>query len=157
MFSSKKAARGPRSTTLVAKDTRIDGTLRSTGELDIEGHISGDIVGDEQSESTLNLLQGGRVDGEVRASQVVVNGHVSGDVYALEQLHLAPKAVVEGNVYYTSMEMELGAQVNGNLVYIANAEEESSAYASKKKIAGNNEGEESGTKGIQSDLASANI
>jgi len=133
MFNSKKAARGPRSTTLVAKDTSIEGTLRYSGELDIEGQITGDIIGEADSSTTLNLLKGGRVDGEVRAAEVLVNGHVSGDVYALEQLHLASQAVVEGNVYYKTMEMERGAQVNGKLVHLEDVKDEMSADASKNQ------------------------
>ena len=57
-----------------------------------------------------------------------------GGVYGQEKITLAAKARVTGNVYYKIIEMEGGAQVNGQLVH------ESSALNSSADLA--NEGGE---------------
>jgi cytoskeletal protein CcmA (bactofilin family) len=48
---------------------------------------------------------------------VIVNGHVRGDIFATKHALLASKAVVEGNIYYNTLEIERGAHVVGNLVH----------------------------------------
>jgi len=59
----------------------------------------------------------GEVIGEIHVPHIVINGVVRGNVYAGEHIELASKAMVNGNVYYKSMEMMLGAQINGSLLY----------------------------------------
>jgi cytoskeletal protein CcmA (bactofilin family) len=63
------------------------------------------------------LSEPARVDGEINVSHVVVNGTVLGPVYASEYAELQPKARVTGDVYYKTLEMHLGAIVEGKLVY----------------------------------------
>jgi len=118
MFGSKKVHGGQGVTTLIARNTRVEGTIKYSGELDIEGIVAGDILAEDNSKSVVKILEHGRVEGEVRAPDVIINGHVSGDVFAGGQLYLADKAVVEGNVHYNTIEMEKGAQINGKLVHI---------------------------------------
>lgn len=118
MFGSKKTHGGQGVTTLIARNTCVEGTIKYSGELDIEGVIAGDIFAEEGSKSIVKILEHGRVEGEVSAPEVIINGHVAGDVHASGQLYLADKAVVEGNVHYNTIEMEKGAQINGKLVHI---------------------------------------
>ena len=69
----------------------------------------------------LTLSDKGRVTGEIRASNAVINGMVSGDIVVAERLELASSARIEGNVYYKVLEMAAGAQINGKMVYQADA------------------------------------
>jgi cytoskeletal protein CcmA (bactofilin family) len=59
----------------------------------------------------------GEVTGEVRVPHIVINGFVKGDVYGADHVELAARAVVHGTVYYKTMEMMLGAQINGSIVH----------------------------------------
>jgi cytoskeletal protein CcmA (bactofilin family) len=61
----------------------------------------------------------GRVEGEIRVPNVIINGEVKGNVYATGRLELAPKSRVEGNVFYRMVEMAAGAEVNGSLTHMA--------------------------------------
>ena len=63
------------------------------------------------------MIQGGAVDGKIAVPTVIVNGHVKGDIFATKHALLASKAVVEGNIYYNTLEIERGAHVAGNLVH----------------------------------------
>lgn len=96
----------------VACNTEVEGDIRFTGGLHVEGKVTGNIVSEDGA-----VHIHGEVIGEIRAPHIVINGLVKGNVYAAEHIELAAKAVVQGNVYYKSMEMMLGAQVNGSLLH----------------------------------------
>ena len=104
------------STTLIARDTEIFGDIKFSGNLEIEGHIVGNVICNPGSESSIRILENGQVEGDIQVPRATINGDVKGNVRA-STVELAAKAKVEGNVHYEMLEMVKGAQVNGNLVY----------------------------------------
>ncbi|GAA0719149.1 polymer-forming cytoskeletal protein [Dokdonella soli] len=102
--------------TLIAEGTTIRGDIEFSGGLHLEGVIDGSISA-EGTDAVLTLSEKGRVNGEVRVSNAVVNGTVNGDIFVGERLELAGNARVEGNVHYKVLEMAAGAQVNGRMLY----------------------------------------
>jgi cytoskeletal protein CcmA (bactofilin family) len=111
------------STTLISRDTTITGNIQFAGSLDIEGTVQGNIEAKSGKDAVVRVLGKGRVEGEVRAPSIVINGMVEGDVHAGKQLQLASKATVEGNVYYTQVEMSVGAAVNGRMQHVGDKSE----------------------------------
>jgi cytoskeletal protein CcmA (bactofilin family) len=105
-------------TTIISRDTVVVGDLHFNGSLDVEGLVQGNIIALPGKDATVRVIERGRVEGEIRAPRVVVNGEVIGDVYSATHLELAPKARVSGNVYYTLVEMAVGAEVNGSLKHV---------------------------------------
>ena len=65
----------------------------------------------------LALGDQGVIEGEVSVTNVVLHGRIQGDVHAAERIELAANARVAGNVYYSLIEMAMGAEVNGQLVH----------------------------------------
>ena len=104
--------------TLIAAGTTIRGDVHFTGGLHLDGTIEGSVAA-EGTDAVLTLSEHGRVIGEVRVSNAVVNGAVTGDIYAAERLELAGNARISGNVHYKLLEMAAGAQVNGKMLYEA--------------------------------------
>jgi len=47
---------------------------------------------------------------------MVIDGEVQGDVVASERVQLIANSRITGNVQYNLIEMEVGAEVNGQLV-----------------------------------------
>jgi cytoskeletal protein CcmA (bactofilin family) len=121
MFGKKEtsASFSAGSTTLVSKNTQIVGDINFSGNLMIEGKITGNICVSSGSDAHARVLEKGVVEGEIRVPSIVINGTVNGDVYSDKHVELAAKAIVNGNVHYSLIEMVKGAQVNGNLVYSA--------------------------------------
>lgn len=103
--------------TLIGDQTEITGDVRFTGGLHIDGTVKGNVIATNDSNAVLMLSEHGRIEGEVRVPNVVLNGAVTGDVHASERIELAGKARVNGNVFYSLIEMAMGAEVNGNLVH----------------------------------------
>ena len=104
--------------TLIAAGTTIRGDVHFSGGLHLEGVIEGSISA-EGDDAVLTLSDKGRVNGEVRVSNAVVNGSVNGDIFAAERLELAGNARITGNVHYKVLEMAAGAQINGKMLYQA--------------------------------------
>ena len=107
-------------TTLIAEGTVIRGDVEFIGGLHLDGMIEGAISADG-ADAVLTLSEKGRVNGEIRASNAVINGRVHGDIVVAERLELASGARIEGNVYYKVLEMAAGAQVNGKMIYQSEA------------------------------------
>ncbi|MDQ2075719.1 polymer-forming cytoskeletal protein [Marinimicrobium sp. ABcell2] len=103
--------------TLISRGTKVVGDLHFTGDLQIEGHVCGNIMAESGNDAKLVVAEKGVVEGEIRVPMVIINGNVHGNVHSSKHVELASKAVVEGNVHYQLIEMVKGAQVNGSLVY----------------------------------------
>ncbi|MFT4613944.1 MAG: cytoskeletal protein CcmA (bactofilin family) [Bacteroidia bacterium] len=124
MLGRKKPGSGVAGgTTLISHDTTVVGELRFAGNLDVEGLVKGNIIAESGAQALVRVVGKGRVEGEIRAPYVVINGIVQGDVHASRQLELAPKGQVNGNVYYSTVEMAAGAEVNGSLTHVGSVED----------------------------------
>ncbi|MDE0876709.1 MAG: polymer-forming cytoskeletal protein [Porticoccaceae bacterium] len=114
--TSESLAPSSESTTLVAAGTELKGDLNFSGSLEIQGSIVGKIVADDET-AQIRILNGGSVLGEIWVPNVIVNGLIEGDIYASKHIQLAAKAKVAGTIYYSSIEIERGADIGGKLVH----------------------------------------
>ena len=103
--------------TLVGRQTEVLGDVRFSGGLHVDGKIKGKVLTDGANKSaSISVSESGAIEGDVRVPNIMLNGRVTGDVHASERIHLAARARVNGNVYYKVIEMEAGAEINGQLV-----------------------------------------
>lgn len=116
-FSNKPSKPQNRIDTLIGADTRIQGDISFTGGLRVDGHIKGNVLAKGDAPCTLVLSENAKIEGKIQVSHVVVNGTVLGPVHATEYVELQPKARVSGDVFYKTLEMHLGAIVEGKLVH----------------------------------------
>ncbi|HET6726062.1 MAG TPA: polymer-forming cytoskeletal protein [Gammaproteobacteria bacterium] len=105
--------------TLIGRNTRIDGDVQFSGGLHVDGCIRGNVSCNGSEPSHLGLSEHGRLEGEVRVTDIELDGTVIGDVYADGRLELGSNARVDGSVYYNILQMSGGASVNGRLVHEA--------------------------------------
>ena len=102
---------------LIGTGATVEGSIIFSGGLRVDGRVRGDVVAAEGKPGTLVLSEQAQIEGEIRVSHVVINGTVIGPVYATEYVELQPKANVTGDVHYKTLEIQLGAVVQGRLVY----------------------------------------
>src|SRR3990167_6382462 len=100
---------------LIAQGSRIDGNMKFTEGLRIDGDVVGNTRASPEQPSILVISESAVVQGEVHADHVIINGTVRGPVHARELLELQPKARIEGDVYYKALEMHQGAMITGQL------------------------------------------
>lgn len=124
MFGKKGSKPQNRIDCLIGAGTSIEGSIIFSGGLRVDGHVRGNVIAAEGKPGTLMLSEHARIEGEIRVSHVVINGTVVGPVYAMEYVELQAKANVTGDVHYKTLEMQLGAVVQGRLVHEAEAEGE---------------------------------
>jgi cytoskeletal protein CcmA (bactofilin family) len=103
--------------TIIGQNTEITGDISFRGGLHVDGKVKGNISAEDDSDSILILSEDGAIEGEVKVPNVLLNGQVVGDVHASDRVELANRARVQGSVYYSLLEMEMGAAINGNLVH----------------------------------------
>jgi cytoskeletal protein CcmA (bactofilin family) len=102
---------------LIGAGTTIEGNITFTGGLRVDGVVRGDVISADAKPGTLVLSEQAQIEGVIHVSHAVINGTVVGAVHAVEYVELQSKASVTGDVYYKTLEMQLGAVVQGKLVY----------------------------------------
>jgi cytoskeletal protein CcmA (bactofilin family) len=100
---------------LIAQGSRIEGNLRFTEGLRVDGEVFGDLRASPDQPSILVISEEAVVEGAVDADHVIINGSVKGPVNARELLELQPRARIEGDVTYKALEMHQGAVISGVL------------------------------------------
>jgi cytoskeletal protein CcmA (bactofilin family) len=117
MFGNKGSKPKKSIDSLIDAGTTIEGNIIFSGGLRVDGRVRGNVLTADGKSSTLMVSEQAEIEGEIRVSHVVINGTVTGPVHAAEYVELQPKANVTGDVHYKTLEMQLGAVVQGRLVY----------------------------------------
>jgi len=113
MFGNKPVKPDGRIDTLIGAGSRVDGNIHFTGGLRIDGVVTGNVVAEDAG--TVVISEEATVEGEIRVAHAVVNGKVIGPIHGTESVELQAKANVCGDVFYKSLEVHLGAIVQGRL------------------------------------------
>jgi len=92
---------------LIDSGLSVKGDLETGGELQIDGHIVGNV-----SCGHLVIGKDGAVRGDIKADEVVVRGKTEGVIRA-RRVMLLESARVVGDIFYERMSMEEGAQFRG--------------------------------------------
>ncbi|OGT00781.1 MAG: cell shape determination protein CcmA [Gallionellales bacterium RIFCSPLOWO2_12_FULL_59_22] len=117
MFGKKHSKPQSRIDSLIGAGTTIEGNLTFSGGMRIDGQVNGNVVAAQDKPSTLVLSEHARVVGEINVTHLVINGSTTGPVSASEYLELQGKARVNGDVHYKTLEIQLGAIVEGRLIH----------------------------------------
>lgn len=112
MFGLKKT---PPIRTLIGEGTVVQGEIRFSDGLRIDGEVLGNITSVGGKRTMLVISEKAKVTGRVRAGHVIINGLVTGPVESEDLLELQPKARIVGDVRYEALEMHQGATIDGEL------------------------------------------
>ena len=117
MFNKKHSKPQTQIDTLIGAGTVVDGNLNFSGGMRIDGQVNGNVVAMADKPSTLVLSEHAQVNGEVNVTHLVINGSISGPVFVSDYMELQSKARVNGDVHYTTLEIQLGAVVDGRMLH----------------------------------------
>ncbi len=99
----------PAQHTIIPPGVTITGGLSSAGDVDVEGEIHGDITC-----RALTLTGRPMIKGSVKAETVRISGTFDGQVQA-KKVVLTKAARMTGDIYYETLEIELGASFEGKV------------------------------------------
>lgn len=94
---------------VLSSDLHITGNIKTTGDIQVEGTIEGDIRA-----HLLTVGEGATIRGEVTADDVVINGRIIGRVRGLK-VRLTSTARVEGDIIHKTIAIESGAHFEGSV------------------------------------------
>lgn len=105
--------------TVIGANTSFVGTLKSDGNIRIDGRVEGDI------EILGNLIIGetGQVIATIKAQNVHVSGAVKGEITAIEQLEISPTGKVWGDITTSALYIEPGGLFRGQSSMMTNIDE----------------------------------
>lgn len=94
---------------LLSSDLTVVGNLRTTGDIQVEGTVHGDIRA-----HLLTVGETANIEGEIVADDIVVTGRVVGKVRGLK-VRLTSTARVEGDIIHKTIAIESGAHFEGSV------------------------------------------
>jgi cytoskeletal protein CcmA (bactofilin family) len=100
-----------KSTTLIAKRTRVGGRIETDGDVVVEGRVEGAVV----AAGRVTIAESGMAVAQIQAARVEVEGVVIGDVVATERIGVAAGARVVGDLRAPEVSLASGAVVEGKV------------------------------------------
>ena len=95
---------------LISETFSLEGTLRTSGAIDIAGLIKGAVYTND-----LIIKETGSVIGPVETDKIEIHGHLEGKIVA-RTIVIGSTAVVKGDILFSeSLKTEEGADINGYL------------------------------------------
>ena len=100
MDFTPSAPKGKAAASVLSSDLTVVGNLRTTGDIQVEGTVEGDIRA-----HLLTVGESATIRGEIVADDIVVNGRVIGRVRGLK-VRLTSTARVEGDIIHKTIAIE---------------------------------------------------
>ena len=96
---------------VIAPETTLQGDLRGPFGIRVLGSVEGDI----ESGGLAKVEKEGRVRGNIRASDVILNGSLEGHIEAAGQIELGPESRLVGNVKAARIAIAEGCFFQGKI------------------------------------------
>jgi len=104
--------------TMIGNGAVVNGPISLKGGIIIYGTVYGDI----QTDGPLRITISGKVFGNVQASDAHIGGSLKGDISVSNKIVLGRKSEIIGDLLYSSLIIEDGAQFQGSCSVIGNKE-----------------------------------
>ena len=105
----RDSAKGP--TTYIAPATKIVGDISGQGEYIFCGTVEGNC----EIDGLLTLAEGGRWNGTLKGTDIIVSGSVQGDVIATQRVEISSTARISGSLSGSAIAVADGAVIEGEI------------------------------------------
>jgi cytoskeletal protein CcmA (bactofilin family) len=102
--------------TVIGPGTTVNGDLMLIDSVRIDGKVIGDIQASQSNRATVAIGPTGEVIGHISAFRVIVAGKVEGNIAALERVELSHDCLVQGDISYSSINVQHGARLQGLVI-----------------------------------------
>ena len=108
MFGDKKVKIKDSERSLISETVSIEGTINSSGAIDVAGLIKGPVYSKE-----LIVRETGSITGTIEADVVEIHGHLDGKVSA-QEIVIGATGTVKGDIEFgNNLKTENGADIDG--------------------------------------------
>ena len=108
-FSKHAGNEGKHSvTTVIAQGCSVNGNIRLSGDIQVDGYVEGKIVCDR----SLIISASGRIKGEVTADKIIINGLFDGECFA-NSVEILPQGKAHGTIHCDDLSIERGGSFLG--------------------------------------------
>jgi len=109
----KETPRGDMKESVIASDLTIEGKIIGSGHVRIAGRFKGDV----QVDGNVTLDTGAHLEGQVKASVVVVGGELLGNIDNAKRVELLEGGVISGDVKAGSLTVAAGSRMRGQVEF----------------------------------------
>jgi len=109
----KEAQRLDMKESVIASDLTIEGKIIGSGHVRVAGRFKGDV----QVEGNVTLDTGAHLEGQVKASVVVVGGELVGNIENAKRVELLEGGVISGDVKAGSLTVAAGSRMRGQVEF----------------------------------------
>jgi cytoskeletal protein CcmA (bactofilin family) len=109
----KEAQRLDMRESVIASDITIEGKIIGSGHVRIAGRFKGDV----QVDGNVTLDTGAHLEGQVKASVVVVGGELLGNIENAKRVELLEGGVISGDVKAGSLTVAAGSRMRGQVEF----------------------------------------
>ncbi|TCK89041.1 cytoskeletal protein CcmA (bactofilin family) [Natranaerovirga hydrolytica] len=96
--------------TIIGNDAHIEGSMiKSKSSI----QINGTYIGNVEVEDSLVIGEEGKVEGQIKASHLLVAGTIKGNVESNVQIHIMPTGKIYGDIHCKSIVIDDGAILEG--------------------------------------------
>ncbi len=108
---SSASQSGGHSLNSIVQGTQIEGTIKASSDLRIDGQINGKLFCDAK----VIIGPTGKIDGEVTCQNAVIEGSFKGTLNVKELLNIRETAKVQGEISYSKLIVQPGGVIEGTL------------------------------------------
>ena len=102
--------------TVIGPGTTVNGDLMLIDSVRIDGKVIGNVQTSQENRATVAIGHTGEVVGHISAFRVIVAGKVEGNIAALERVELSHDCLVQGDISYSSINVQHGARLQGLVI-----------------------------------------
>ncbi len=111
MFGNKtKDFSAEKINSIIGSDAVIEGSFTTKDTTRIDGVIKGDI----HSAGTLIIGKGAKVEGKVKAANIMIAGEIRGDLHIKERIEATGTSKIVGDIVARSLTIDENAKFQGN-------------------------------------------
>ena len=112
-LAAKPKERAEMKESVIAAGLTIEGKIAGSGHVRVAGKFKGDV----QVEGNLHIDVGAKVEGQVRASEVIISGELQGNIDGARRVELQQGGVITGDEKAGSLTVAAGSRMRGQVEF----------------------------------------
>jgi cytoskeletal protein CcmA (bactofilin family) len=111
MFKNENAKNIKNTETIIGESVVVEGEFNGHGNIVIEGKLNGNI----KTDGHILIGDKAEIKANIESDSAFVSGKVSGNIKVNNSIDIAKSATIKGDIEASSIAVEAGSKINGNI------------------------------------------